>query len=144
LSPVDYVVIGLGVLLIAGELWFFLGRRSVLPARSAPSKGVVQEVRVVVKDGYEPATIFVEAGRPVRLYFYRDETAECSERVVFEGLDIDEELPAFQTTAVQFTPKEPGDYPFRCGKKVLRGRVVAEVGREAARANLGKGHAKHG
>ncbi len=143
MSPADYVVIVLGVLLIAGELWFFLGSRSA-PARLAPGKSVVQEVRVRVKDGYDPATISVEAGRPVRLYFYRDETAECSERVVFEGLGIDEELPAFQTTMVQFTPKEPGDYPFRCGKKVLKGRVVAEVGRDAARANLGKGHAKHG
>jgi plastocyanin domain-containing protein len=101
-------------------------------------------VRVVVRDGYEPATVFVEAGRPVRLLFYRDETAECSERIVFDDLGIDQELPAFQTTPIEFIPKEPGDYPFRCGKSVMKGRVVAQVGRDGARANLGKGHAKHG
>jgi hypothetical protein len=27
---------------------------------------------------------------------------------------------------------------------MLHGRVVAQVGRESARANLGKGHHKHG
>ena len=143
MTAADFVVIGLGVLLIAAELWFFLGPRPA-PARSAPSKSVVQEIRVRVKDGYDPATIFVEAGRPVRLYFYRDETSECSERVVFEDFGIDQELPAFQTTPVQLNPKEPGDYPFRCGKSVLRGRLVAQIGRDGARANLGKGHAKHG
>jgi len=142
-TAIDFVVIGLGVLLIAAELWFFLGPRGA-PARSAPSKNVVQEIRIRVKDGYEPATIFVEAGRPVRLYFYRDETSECSERIVFEDFGIDQELPAFETTPVQLNPKEPGDYPFRCGKSVLRGRLVAQVGRDGARANLGKGHAKHG
>lgn len=143
MTAIDFVVIGLGAVLIAAELWFFLGPRAA-PARSAPSKSVVQEIRIRVKDGYDPATIFVEAGRPVRLYFYRDETSECSERVVFEDFGIDQELPAFETTPVQLNPKEPGDYPFRCGKSVLKGRLVAQVGRDGARANLGKGHAKHG
>jgi plastocyanin domain-containing protein len=141
-STADLVVIVLGVLLIAGELWFFLGPRKI-PA-SGPPKGGVQELRIVVRDGYNPATMTVEAGRPVRLLFYRDETNECSERVVFDGLGIDQELLPFKTTPIQFTPKDPGDYPFRCGKSVMKGRIVAQVGREGARANLGKGHVKHG
>jgi Cu+-exporting ATPase len=140
----DIIIVVLGVGLIVGELWFFLGPRPTQGVRKAPAGGGVQDVQIVVKDGYDPATVFVEAGRPVRLLFYRDETAECSERVVFEGLNIDQALPAFETTAVEFTPSEPGDYPFRCGKSMMRGRVVAQVGRDSARQNLGKGHAKHG
>jgi Cu+-exporting ATPase len=142
-SPADFVVIALGVALIAAELWFFLAEREG-EARTAPPKSGVQEVRIRVRGGYEPATISVEAGRPVRLYFYRDETAECSERVIFKELGIDQELPAFTTTPIQFTPTDPGDYHFRCGKGVLKGVVVAQIGRDSARANLGKGHAKHG
>ena len=140
---IDIVVIVLGVGLIVGELWYFLGPRPTPETPRTPANDV-QEVRVVVRGGYEPAAIFVEAGRPVRLLFYRDETAECSERVVFEGLGIDQSLPAFETTAVEFVPTAAGDYPFRCGKSVLKGRVVAQVGTEGARANLGKGHVKHG
>lgn len=143
MSLIDVTVVILGLALIVGELWYFLGPR---PARARPAetRDRVQEIRVVVRDGYDPATIAVEAGRPVRLLFYRDETTECSERVVFEDFGIDQPLPAFETTAVEFTPSNPGDYAFRCGKSVLKGRVVAQVGRDGARANLGKGHAKHG
>ena len=99
---------------------------------------------MLVKNGYDPDTILVEAGRPVRLHFYRDETAECSERVVFDSLNIDEPLPPFQTKTIEFLPKEPGDYPFRCGMSMIRGRVVAQGGGDAARANQGAGHQHHG
>lgn len=136
-------MVAIGAALIAWELWFFLGpRRAGTPAGAG--RGGVQEVRVVVKGGYEPDTILVEAGRPVRLHFYRDETAECSERVVFETLNIDEALPPFQTKTIEFTPATPGDYPFRCGMSMLRGRVVAQEGSDAARARMGEGHQQHG
>jgi plastocyanin domain-containing protein len=143
-SGVDVLVILAGAGLIVAELWYFLGPKpGPADGRVAPPDGA-QEVRVVVKGGYDPDTIFVEAGRLVRLLFYRDETAECSSRVVFDRLGIDRPLPAFETTPVEFTPGEPGDYPFRCHMDLLHGRVVAQVGREGARANLGRGHHKHG
>lgn len=144
MTGLDLVVVVLGVGLIAGELWYFLGPRKGRGVRAPPSRGGVQEVRVLVKNGYDPDTVFVEAGRPVRILFYRDETAECSERLLMDDFGIDQDLPPFQPTAVQFTPAEPGDYPFGCGRAAMRGRVVAQLGRDGARANLGKGHAKHG
>lgn len=143
MSVVDVFVILVGAGLIAGELWYFLGPRPN-PTGATPAKSGVQEVRIVVKGGYDPDTIFVEAGRPVRLMFYRDETAECSSRVLFDRLGLERDLPAFQATPVEFTPGEPGDYPFRCHMDMLHGRVVAQIGRDGARANLGKGHHKHG
>lgn len=143
MSVADGLVILAGAGLIAGELWYFLGPRP-RPEGPAPAPGRPQELRIVVRGGYDPDTIFVEAGRPVRLLFYRDESAECSSRVVFDRLAIDRELPAFQTTPIEFTPAQPGDYPFRCHMNMLHGRVVAQVGRDGARANLGKGHHKHG
>ncbi len=142
MSLADVVVAALGVALIVGELWFFLGPRK--PVRFRAPHNQVQEIKVLVKGGYDPDTIPVEAGRPVRLLFYRDETDECSSKVIFESLDIQRELPAFRTTAIEFTPQQPGDYPFRCSLSVLHGRVVAQLGRDGARANLGKGHVKHG
>ena len=141
MHPADIVVIALGPVLVGWELWYFL----IPPKhRVLQTAGGLQEITIIVKDGYQPATIPVEVGKPVRLNFYRDETASCSERVVFESLGIEQSLPAYETTTVAFTPKEPGDYPFRCGNSVLRGRVVAAVGSEAARRNLGRGHTKHG
>ncbi len=143
MSIVEALVAVVGLALIVGELWFFL-RRPRSDAGTDLSGDGVQEVHVLVKNGYHPHVIPVEAGTPVRLVFYRDETADCSARLVFDGLDIERELRPFEKTTIEFTPIEPGDYQFRCGMSVMRGRVVAEVGREAARSNLGKGHVKHG
>jgi Cu+-exporting ATPase len=139
-SAADILVLGLGVAAIAWELWYFL-----VPARVGPrpAPAGVQDVRVLVKQGFEPDVIPVEVGRPVRLTFYRDETADCSAELIFETLDIRRALPAFEQTVVEFIPTQPGDYPFRCGVTLMRGRVVAQVGRDAARVNLGRGHAKH-
>ncbi len=143
MSVVEIAVVIFGVALIVGELWFFLGpRTSTAPHAATP--GGLQEIKVLVKGGYDPDVIPVEVGRPVRLLFYRDETAECSARLIFEDFGIDKELPPFKTTRVEFTPERAGDYRFHCGLSAMTGRVVAQVGRDGARANLGKGHDKHG
>ena len=47
-------------------------------------------------------------------------------RVVFEKFGIDQALPAFQTTTIEFTPTQPGEYPFRCGMNMLKGLLVVE------------------
>jgi len=117
------VTIG-GVAAIAWVLWFFLFARGRGVAATAVQG--VQEVHVLVKGGYSPDTIIVQAGTPVRLQFYRDETADCSDRVVFDAFGINQELPAFATTVVEFTPDRPGEYPFRCGMNMLKGLLVVE------------------
>ena len=140
MSAADLVVLGLGAASIAWELWYFL---VPAPAVPRPASAGVQDVHVLVKQGFDPDVIPVEVGRPVRLTFYRDETAECSAELIFETLDIHRSLPAFEQTVVEFIPTQPGDYPFRCGISMIRGRVVAQVGRDAARVNLGQAHGKH-
>ncbi|MDH3498374.1 MAG: cupredoxin domain-containing protein [Gemmatimonadota bacterium] len=139
MNAADVAVIVLGTGLIGWELWYFLAP----PVRDVAPPGGVQEIRVRVRHGFEPDTIPVEIGRPVRLVFYREETAACSGELVFEGLDIRRSLPPFEATPVEFTPTQPGDYVFRCGPPGPEGRVVAQVGRDAARLNLGRGHDKH-
>ena len=124
MSVAQYVVTAGGIAAIAWVLWYFLlsrGRGAVAGAVAG-----VQEIRVTVKGGYTPDTIVVRAGQPVRLQFYRDETADCSERVVFEEFGIDVALPAFQTTAVEFTPERAGEFRFRCGMNMLKGLLVVE------------------
>ena len=117
------VVVG-GVLAIAGVLWFFFGPRRAVAATQT-SAGV-QEINVTVKGGYSPDVIVVKRGRPVRLNFYREETASCSDRVVFGDFGIGRDLPAFRTTPVEFTPREAGEFTFACGMNMLRGKLVVE------------------
>src|SRR5262245_13900214 len=118
MTAAQIVVTALGAASIAGVLWYFLFSRGPAVA-AAVAAGGVQEGHVTVKGGYSPDTIVVQAGRPVRLLFYRDETADCSERVVFDAFGVNQELPAFATTPVEFTPQQPGEFPFRCGMSML-------------------------
>ena len=140
MTGLDVVVIAAGAGLIGWELWYFLGPRGAGPA-AAPDD--VQEVQVTVRQGFEPDVIPVEAGRRVRLVFYRDETAECTGELVFETIDLRRALPAFERTAVEFTPETPGDYPFRCGHTHYRGRVVAQAGRAGEHPDPERGHRRH-
>ncbi len=117
------VVIG-GLATIGLVLWYFFGEREAVAARAGA--GGVQEIKVTVKGGYSPDVIVVERGRPVRLNFYRDETSSCSEQVVFGDFRIARTLPAFRTTAVEFTPERAGEFAFTCGMSMLRGRLVVE------------------
>ncbi len=139
----DVLVVLAGGAFMAWELWYFLAPRKPRDKDELP-RTEVQEVRIVVRGGYYPDTVVVETGRPVRLRFYRDETADCSERVIFETLGIDRTLPAFQTTTVEFTPRKPGDYPFRCGESVLRGRIVAQQQTDGGPERGTRGHKRHG
>jgi Cu+-exporting ATPase len=97
-----------------------------------------------VRDGYNPDTIVVRAGIPVRLRFYRDETVDCSDRVVFDAFGIDRVLPAFETTTIDFTPAVPGEFPFRCGMSMLKGRLVVEPADAPQRAGASPHERHHG
>ena len=141
MTAAQLVVTALGLAAIGWVLWYFLFSRR--PATAARLARGVQEIAVTVKGGYSPDTILVQAGKPVRLLFYRDETADCSERVVFERFGIDQALPAFQTTAVEFTPPEAGEFPFRCGMSMLKGLLVVEPAGTDRRAAASP-HRHHG
>ena len=141
MTAAQLVVSALGVAAIVWVLWYFLFSRN--PASAALQTPGVQEIAITVKGGYSPDTILVQAGKPVRLLFYRDETADCSERVVFEQFDIDARLPAFETTPIEFTPTEPGEYPFRCGMSMLKGLLVVEPA-DAGRRAAASPHPSHG
>jgi plastocyanin domain-containing protein len=112
-----------GLALIALIVWYFwLSSGSTTAA--AVTVGGVQETRIVVKGGYSPDTIQVEAGRPVRLIFDRQEVSPCSERVVFDAFGVSAELPTGNEVPVEFTPTEPGEYEFACQMGMLRGKVI--------------------
>ncbi len=110
--------------LIGLELWWFLFSKP--KSRKATAQGGVQEVTVTVDGGYEPSQIVVQAGQPVRLNFYRKDPSSCLEEVRFPDFRIAKELPLNQTTAIEFTPSQPGHYEFTCGMNMFRGTLEAQ------------------
>lgn len=125
MQPLEIAVLVGAVVLIALVLWFFFGTRKRTAA--AVTDTGTQEITVTVKGGYSPDVIVVKKGKPVRLDFYRDETASCSEQVVFGDFGIVKDLPAFKTTPIEFTPDREGEFTFACGMNMLRGKIVVEA-----------------
>lgn len=113
-----------GVAAITFVIWYFFGARE--KAAAAVTAAGMQEINVTVKGGYSPDVIVVRRGMPVRLNFYRDETASCSEKVIFGDFGIARDLPPFKTTPVEFTPDKTGEFTFTCGMNMLRGKLIVE------------------
>src|SRR5665647_831123 len=65
------------------------------------SRPHVAATRVRVRGGYEPDTIYGRVGEPVRIVFRREETAACSERVVFPAFGKSAMLPPYQDVVVE-------------------------------------------
>lgn len=106
--------------------WLAVGSGPALVRRRhrAELSNTVQVRRIRVKGGYQPAEVHVDAGRPVSLIFFREETTLCSEHVVFPDYGISVSLPPFAPVRVDLPAGEPGAHAFTCEMQVLRGTLV--------------------
>lgn len=125
MSTSDLLAIVVGLGLIGGIAWFFWGPRQG-GVRAAVTSGGYQEAMVLVKGGYTPDVIVVQHGKPVRLNFRREETAACSEMVVFGDFGKSAKLPTGAVVPVEFLPEQPGEYEFTCQMGMLRGKLIVE------------------
>ena len=123
LSHIFALLIGLA--LIGGIVWYFWGPRKG-GTRAATTSTGYQEAMVLVKGGYTPDVIVVRHGKPVRLNFRREETAACSEMVIFNDFGKSAHLPTGETVPVEFLPEKPGEYEFSCQMGMFRGKLIVE------------------
>ena len=117
------VVVG-GIALIAALARYFFGPRTAVGAQL---EGGRQVVDITVRGGYSPNLVRIEAGKPVRLRFDRQENSDCSARVVFPDLRKSASLAAFGTTVLDLDITEPGEYSWACGMNMLHGTLIAEA-----------------
>jgi plastocyanin domain-containing protein len=125
MTAIDYLVIALGGAVIAVIAWYFWGPRRA-GTRAALASSGHQEAMILVKGGYTPDVVIVQHGKPVRLNFRREETAACSEMVVFGDFGKSARLPTGEVVPVEFVPEQPGEYEFTCQMGMLRGKLVVE------------------
>ena len=121
-AEISVIAGGLGA--VGFVLWYFFGERERVVA--VQTTAGVQEIKITVKGGYSPDVVVVRKDKPVRLLFYRDETDSCSEQVIFGDFNIARQLPAFKTTAIEFTPDRAGEFTFTCGMNMMRGKLIVE------------------
>jgi Cu+-exporting ATPase len=135
MNAADLVVIVAGTGLIGLLSWYFFGPKK---ARRAELVGQVQEIKVTVKGGYSPDLVQVRQNVPLRILFDRQESGECTSRVVFPDFALNRSLPAYSTTAVEFTPDRGGRFGFACGMNMVHGTLVVEPSSTSA----GNGHSR--
>jgi P-type Cu+ transporter len=123
MNVADVSVLLAAVVAIGGLGWFFFGPRR---ARAAQLEGGVQRVMVTVKGGYSPDVIKARQGVPMEMIFDRQESGDCTSRVVFPDLMVSAALPAFQRTTVRLTPASAGTFGFACGMNMVHGTLVVE------------------
>ena len=122
MSAADIVVLVLTAITAAGFGWFFFGPKPA--ARSADQRDGRQDVTVVVRGGYTPAHVEAVAGVPLRITFDRQESGECTSRVVFPDLGINVATPAHAQTVVELTPATPGEFEFSCAMNMVHGTLT--------------------
>jgi len=125
MSGSEWLVLLAGAAAIVWVNWYFFLAEKTAATATVGASGA-QEVTIRVRGGYDPATVRVAKGRPVRLVFDRQEDSSCSEEVVIPDLRVKRFLPAFQKTVVEFEPERAGTYEVTCGMGMLHGRIVVE------------------
>ena len=125
MTPDRLIVSVLGFALIVFIVWFFWLKKSRGSRASVTSSGH-QEAMILVKGGYTPDVVVVQRGKPVRLNFRREESASCSEMVLLPDFGKSAQLPVGETVAVEFVPKQSGEFEFACQMGMFRGRLIVE------------------
>ena len=109
-----------GLLLIAFIVWWFW-----IPKKSTVVKTETGIIEIVLENGvYTPAHIQLKAGKPVTLRFLRKDSTPCASMVIFDELEISEELPLNAPKDIAIKPKTPGKIHFACQMKMYRGDLT--------------------
>src|SRR5213080_3836061 len=123
MNAADILVVIVAVAALAGLGWFFFGPRK---ATTAVLAGGVQRLEVTVRGGYRPEVIRLRQGVPVELTFDRQESGDCTSRVVFPDFRASATLPAYQRTTVRLDAGEVGEFGFACGMNMIHGRLIVD------------------
>ncbi len=88
---------------------------------------------------YNPSTLVVQQGMPVKLVIDHKDNNACAAQIVFPAWGVFRDLPVGKTV-ITFTPKESGTFSFSCGMGMMQGSVVVlEKGQTLADAQAGRG-----
>ncbi len=121
LDQILVIVGGIGLaVLVAWYFWF--SQKKAVKVEAAASG--IQEAFITVKGGYTPDVLIFEAGKPIKINFRREETASCTEEVILSDFNKRAVLTPFKTIPIEFQADKPGEYEFRCGMGMIRGKLI--------------------
>ncbi len=126
--------IGTVLLVLLGGIafGFFLSGRSISfsgdgeETETTSDSGEYQEFTLSLgASNYDPETITVEAGKPVRITADLDSVTGCFRTFLIPDLGIKKQFKAGDNI-LEFTPTEKGTYSFRCSMGMGRGILIVQ------------------
>lgn len=121
----QWLVLIIGLLLIAFTAWWFFGKRHGV-SQVADQVGSEQIGRITVAGGYSPETLVFKRGIPATIKFdLRDSTA-CLSEVSFSQLGIKEKLNRQAQTEISIPTDKAAEFNFACGMNMFHGKVIVK------------------
>lgn len=78
----------------------------------------------VTDDGFQPGTVTVKQGEPVKLVVTRVTDATCATEILIADTDIKADLPLNKPVEVAWTPTKAGQVKFGCAMDMMVGGVL--------------------
>jgi len=108
------IAIGLIIFIV---LWFWV-------IKEKSTRADRHELTIYVKNGaYSPSRIET-SNSEIILNFVREDISPCSEYVVFESLDIHEQLPLNKSLKIHLRDLKLGHYRFTCQMGMYQGELI--------------------
>jgi len=105
------------LLIILIIVWFWL-------IKSKSTQVQVEEITVYVKDSaYSPNRIETSHSK-LTINFIREDASPCSEYVLFEELNVHEQLPLNKPHKITLTNLKSGNYRFTCQMGMYQGELI--------------------
>ena len=94
------------------------------PSTASPAPKDAQEVAITVTSkGFEPSTVTVKSGKPVKLVVTRKTERTCATEIVMKDFGVNQTLPLEKPVNIVVNPKGPGQYRFACSMNMIAGTL---------------------
>lgn len=96
-------------------------------AKPAPSTAAERRIHLTVTSkGFEPASIQVKAGQPLRLLVTRKTERTCATDIVVKDYGIRRALPLNRAVEVRLTPQRTGVIRYACAMDMIAGQLIVQ------------------
>jgi len=79
----------------------------------------------ITNSGFEPNTLKVKSGIPVKWVINGDQATGCTSRIIIPSLNISKNITRGENI-IAFTPISKGNLAFSCGMGMVRGKFIVE------------------
>ena len=99
----------------------------ICSSKGAPVANKEQRIVITVtKNGFEPATVRLKSGQPVRLVVTRKVERTCATDIVVKDFGIRKPLPLNKPVEVSFTPRKSGSIRYACAMDMIAGSLIVQ------------------